>query len=175
MSAGPLEAAPFVLTLGVDAAAQAEFDRLRRAHFPAKLNRIPAHITLFHALPGAEAQGIRQLLSEVAAGTTPFALDVTGLKKLGRGVAYVIEARELDALHGRLRSRWLPWLTPQDAQPFRPHVVIQNKVMPHVAAALYEDLAGSFRPWTIPAASLLLWRYLGGPWALDTAFSFAAA
>ena len=165
--------APFVLTLGIDAASHSELERLRRRHFPAKLNQIPAHITLFHTLPGEQGESIRLLLATVAANDAPFPIEVSDVKKLGRGVAYALAASQLGLLHAQLRTAWLPWLTAQDAQPFRPHVVIQNKVDPAAARALYEELAGSFRPWQARAESLLLWRYLGGPWALEAEFPFA--
>jgi hypothetical protein len=77
-------------------------------------------------------------------------------------------------MHAELRQAWLPWLTAQDAQGFRPHVVIQNKVDPVEARALYERLAAGFRPYSIEATGLLLWRYLGGPWALERQFHFLA-
>jgi 2'-5' RNA ligase len=169
VSGGP---PPFVLTLGLDAASQAMFERLRRRHFPAKLNRVPAHITLFHALPGEEGESIRSLLASVAATHAPFAIDVSDVKKLGRGVAYALAAGPLHLLHAELRTAWLPWLTAQDAQPFRPHVVIQNKVDPASARALYDELAAGFRPWSVRAESLLLWRYLGGPWSLEAELPF---
>jgi 2'-5' RNA ligase len=164
------EPAPFILTLGVDAEAQARFESLRRRHFPAKRNQVPAHISLFHALPAEEAVAIRRLLAEAVGDTAAFPLEVTDVMKLGRGVAYRVTAPALDALNARLRAAWLDWLTPQDAQPYRPHVVIQNKAEPAAARALYEELAAGFRPWTVRAERLLLWRYLGGPWALEAEF-----
>ena len=44
--------APLILTLRFDGEAFARLDDLRRAHFPPERNQIPAHLTLFHALPG---------------------------------------------------------------------------------------------------------------------------
>ena len=40
-----------VLTLALDDVSQHRFDIERRRHFPPALNRIPAHLTLFHTLP----------------------------------------------------------------------------------------------------------------------------
>ena len=45
---------PLILTLALDDLSFARFDALRREHFPPTLNRIPAHVTLFHHLPGEE-------------------------------------------------------------------------------------------------------------------------
>ncbi len=172
MHSAIVPAPPLVLTLSIDPAAQSEFEQQRRRYFPASLNRIPAHISLFHALPGEELPSIRTLVAEVAAGFACFPVQVHDVQKLGRGVAYALAAERLDALHGRLRAAWLPWLTAQDAQGFRPHVVVQNKVEPAAARTLYERLAAGFRPYAIQAEGLLLWRYLGGPWALEEHFHF---
>ena len=45
---------PLILTLALDGATFAPLDALRRPHFPPERNLVPAHLTLFHALPGAE-------------------------------------------------------------------------------------------------------------------------
>jgi 2'-5' RNA ligase len=166
------ELAPFILTLAIDPPSQTNFDHQRRLYYPTHLNQIPAHITLFHALPGHQLPSIRQQLLELSAATSPFPIQVHDLKKLGRGVAYALQSDPLTALHTQLRQAWLPWLTAQDAQGFRPHVVIQNKVDPAAAQALYARLAAGFRPWSITATGLLLWHYLGGPWALEQTFTF---
>ena len=165
---------PLILTLAVDPAAQADFEAQRRRYFPASLNRIPAHVSLFHALPGDEVSSIQARLAAIAAEAFTFPVSVDSVQKLGRGVAYALKAEPLSALHARLREAWLPWLTPQDQQGFRPHVVIQNKVDPAEARVLYERLSASFRPYSVTATGLLLWRYLGGPWALEESYPFSA-
>ncbi len=157
-------ARPLVVTLALEPQAQAWFEAERRRYFPVRLNRIPAHVSLFHALPGEQIALVLKQLAEVAAATASFALEVHDLKKLGRGVAYALRGDELDRLHAGLRRGWLEWLTPQDRQPFRPHIVVQNKVDPPVARALYDKLSHGFRPWQVQAAGLLLWHYNGGPW-----------
>ncbi len=156
---------PLILTLGLAEDAQVFFEGERRRYFPARLNRIPAHVSLFHALPGEDLPAIQALLEREAAALAPFPLEVHDLMKMGRGVAYALRSPALDRLHGRLRAAWLPALTRQDMQPFRPHVVVQNKVDPEEARRLYAKLSQSFRQWTVEAASLLLWHYEGGPWA----------
>ena len=45
-------ARPLVVTLALDDDAQARLDALRRTHFPSDRNVVPAHVSLFHALPG---------------------------------------------------------------------------------------------------------------------------
>ncbi|SOC46804.1 2'-5' RNA ligase superfamily protein [Blastococcus aggregatus] len=163
-SADPAPPAPLVVTLLLDDAAQDRFDRLRARHFPAERNHLAAHVTLFHALPGEHLDAVRADLA-AAAARTAFDVAVTGVRFLGRGVAYVLESAEAARLRDGLASGWAPWLTPQDRQRHAPHVTVQNKVDPAVARALHERLAAEFVPETVRARGLGLWRYLGGPWA----------
>ena len=166
---------PLVVTLGLEPAAQALFEEQRRRYFPARLNRIPAHVSLFHALPGEQHSLVAERLAGLAAATASFSAEVHDVMRLGRGVAYALRAEALDRLHAALRRDWLEWLTPQDRQPFRPHVVVQNKVDPKEAQALYAKLSGSFRPFDVQAVSFLLWRYEGGPWTPAGEFQLAGA
>ena len=99
-----------------------------------------------------------------AAERNPFDVEVTGLRFLGRGVAYALRSGELADLRNGLAAAWEPWLTPQDRQRHAPHVTVQNKVDPAVARALHDRLTAEFMPWSARARGLGLWRYLGGPW-----------
>jgi 2'-5' RNA ligase len=153
-----------VVTLLLEEAAQERFDRLRAEHFPRERNHLRAHVTLFHALPGEHGDAVAADLA-AAAARPPFAVEVTGLRLLGRGVAYTLASPELDRLRGGLAAAWDPWLTPQDRQRHAPHVTVQNKVDPAVARALHARLSAAFEPGRVGARGLGLWRYLGGPWA----------
>lgn len=155
---------PLIVTLLLDDEAQQRFDRLRAEHFPPERNHLRAHVTLFHALPGEHVDAVLADLRETA-DREPFDLAVTGVRFLGRGVAYSLASPELAALRAGLVMAWEPWLTPQDRQKHAPHVTVQNKVEPAVARALHERLAAQFVPYEVRARGLSLWRYLGGPWA----------
>jgi 2'-5' RNA ligase len=155
---------PLILTLKLDEAAFARFDGERRAWFPERLNFIPAHVTLFHNLPGEELSTVVRDLEREAAAMSAFPVEVSGLRKLGRGTAYELRSPDLAGLRARLAERWAAWLTTQDRQGFKPHVTVQNKVSPEEARSLYDRLAAEFRPETVRAEGLLLWRYKGGPW-----------
>jgi len=167
--------APLILTLGFDAESFAFLDRMRRRHFPPERNFIPAHLTLFHHLPGEQENEIAATLTGLAARTAPFPLSVSGLCFLGRGMAYEIDASALVALRKELASLWREWLTPQDRQGFRPHVPIQNKVPADAAKAGFAALRADFRPFTATGTGLLLWRYRGGPWEAAGSFPFIAS
>jgi 2'-5' RNA ligase len=126
--------------------------------------RLSAHVTLFHALPGEHEDAVRADLA-AAARRPPFEVDVTGVRFLGRGVAYELSSPEAEDLRAALARGWAPWLTAQDRQGHRPHVTVQNKVAPEVARALHAELSAAFVPGAVTARGLGLWRYLGGPWA----------
>lgn len=164
--------APLILTLALDAAAQDYFNDLRRQHFPPAINYLAAHLTLFHHLPGAELVPVQAQLTAIAAGQRPLPLSVTGLRSLGRGVAFTLENDELRALHRRLQAAFAPHLTPQDQQKLQPHVTIQNKVAPAEARTLLAALQAGFTPFAAVGTGLNLWAYRNGPWEHLAGFPF---
>lgn len=167
---------PLILTLTLDAASQAFFDAQRRLHFPPKINYLSAHLTLFHALPGAEYAAIAAHLAAVAAAQpAPLPLAATGLKFMGRGVMYTLASPTLPALHKGLQQHWQAWLSPQDQQGLRPHITVQNKVDPAVARRLLEELEADFQPFEAQGTGLALWAYQGGPWELRQKWAFGRA
>ena len=168
--------APLIVTLTLDEASQAFFDAQRKKYFPPKINYLGAHLTLFHALPGAEEAAISDYLAEVAASQPgPLPLAVTGLRFMGRGVMYTLSNPGLPALHRRLQQQWQPWLSAQDQQGLRPHITVQNKVEPAVARALLSELEASFQPFEVQGTGLALWAYRGGPWEARRVFAFGPA
>lgn len=165
-------AAPLILTLTLDDAAQTYFDALRRRHFPAAINYLSAHLTLFHHLPGAELAQVSEQLHACCLAQGELPLRVTGLRPLGRGVAFALENPQLRALHCELQTAFAPYLTPQDKQPLQPHVTIQNKVDPDTARALLGELQADFAPFGAVGTGLQLWSYQGGPWEPVAQFPF---
>ena len=162
-----------IVTLALDPENQAHFEALRRQYFPPALNRIGAHLTLFHALPASSE--VQAVLQREAAALRPFPLEVSSVRTLGRGVAYFLESPELQALHRRLAQSFHDHLSPQDRQGFRPHVVVQNKVDPAEAKALHAVLSAGFKRRKVQADALAWWNYLGGPWELRERFGFGGA
>lgn len=165
---------PLVLSLGLDAATQSWLEAMRRAHFPPARNLVPAHVTLFHALPGEEEAAIRDALAAECAALPPSRVRVGPPRSLGRGVALEIGAPVVAGLRERLAERWRPWLTAQDRQRWRPHATVQNKVAPEQARALLEVLSATLAVREARAEALLLWRYRGGPWEPLGRLPFAA-
>ena len=164
---------PLLVTLMLAASAEAAFERERRQYFPAAINRVPAHVMLFHNLPGTELEPVTARLRDAAGRTPGFAPLVERPMLLGRGVAYRLRSAPLARLHAALAASWAGWLTAQDRQGYRPHLTIQNKVTPEAARALHARLLQGFQPYEMQATGLRLWRYLGGPWQEAGRFDFA--
>lgn len=163
---------PLILTLMLDQVTFIHFDRLRKQHFPPQRNFLPAHVTVFHALPGDREESLRHLLQDTVGRTLPLALSFPRVRFLGRGVAVDIECRELINMREELAAAWADSLRPQDRQKYRPHVTIQNKVAAGQARDLYHLLSAEWRGRAGVGEGLLLWRYLGGPWEMAGEYRF---
>ncbi|UBF25683.1 2'-5' RNA ligase family protein [Kovacikia minuta CCNUW1] len=167
-----LQSPPLILTLKLDQSTFDYVDRLRQQHFPPERNFIPAHVTLFHALPGDQEIAISQTLETLCCQTAKVSLQLPTLRFLGRGVAIDVASPELVQLRQTLANSWSQWLSPQDQQGYRSHITIQNKVSSAEARQLYEQLKAEWQPIKGFGEGLLLWYYLGGPWELANEFSF---
>ena len=146
--------------------AQGDFswiEGLRRAHYPRERNRVPAHLTMFHALPPSAETEVRARLSQLVRRSPPNAA-VAGLMDLGSGVAFRVVSPDLDRIREELAHDLHGLLGTQDAGGWRPHITIQNKVAPKVARELKESLERQFAPRPLGIAGLALHRYLDGPW-----------
>ena len=158
------ESDPLILTLRPDDATEARLQAARDRWFPPRLNVVPAHLTLFHALPGEELEAVRAECRALAAATAPFPARVGHVVSLGAGWACRVRADPLDALRRRLAKRFAPWLTRQDAQGFRAHVTVQNKAGRATAKECEAAIRAELEPWDATATGLRLWAYRGGPW-----------
>jgi hypothetical protein len=152
-----------IVTAELGAEDFAWLDGLRRRHFPPERNQVPAHLTLFHALPPSAEHEVRARLAELTADGAPSAF-VMGVMNLGGGAGYRVVSDDLDAIRGALAHDLHGLLGAQDSGGWRPHVTIQNKVAPKVARALCESLEANFTERRLRIAGLGLHRYLGGPW-----------
>lgn len=155
--------APIIVTALLGASDFAWADGLRRAHFPPDRNQVPAHITLFHHLPPGVADELGDRLKAECRGPAP-AARLSGLRHLGRGVAYQLDSPDLAAIRDRLADHFAGLLIPQDQAPWRGHITVQNKVEPAAAKALLTELQQGFTPRPLKIAGLASWWYRGGPW-----------
>ena len=148
-------------------------DQLRRAHFPPERNHLPAHLTMFHALPPSSEQEAKARLAELAKSPPPRAR-IVGLMDLGGGVAFRIVSDDLDRIRRELADAFHGLLSAQDSGGWRPHVTIQNKVAPRTARALKVRLEEGFQPRPLAIRGLGLHRYLDGPWEQIAIYPFRA-
>lgn len=146
-------------------------ESLRRQHYPAERNYVPAHLTMFHALPPSAESELRSRLSRLV-NTGPPRAAIEGLMDLGGGVAFRVVSPDLDRIRDELSSDLHGLLGSQDVGGWRPHITIQNKVAPKAARGLIDVLERNFQPKSIGISGLGVHRYLGGPWETLGTWSF---
>jgi hypothetical protein len=156
-------AGPLIVTAELAPPDLAWLDGLRRHHYPAERNQLPAHLTMFHALPPSLEGEARHRLALAAKARAPRAI-VAGIMDLGGGVAMRIVSNELDEVRDDLSAAFHGMLGAQDQGGWRPHVTIQNKVSNREARQLVEALEAGFVTRPLGIHGLGLHRYLGGPW-----------
>ncbi|RFC62397.1 2'-5' RNA ligase family protein [Fulvimarina endophytica] len=166
---------PLIVTLRFDDDAFERFQTMRKTHFPSSRNFIPAHLTLFHHLPGDKYETVCDELRKTAADWSPLTCKVSGVRFLGKGVAYDVECHQVERLRADLAGIFYDDLTAQDRQRMKPHITIQNKVDPSKARKLFEELDDAFEPFSFDVLGLMLWHYHGGPWELAEEFPFSHA
>ena len=162
---------PLIVTAELAPADFGWLEGLRRRHYPPDRNRVPAHLTMFHALPPSAEGEVRHLLGRSAAGPRPRA-QVAGLMDLGGGVAFRIVSEDLDRIRDEVAAALHGLLGAQDSGGWVPHITIQNKVETKAAKALKRALEVGFEPRPLGISGLGLHRYLGGPWETLQAYAF---
>ena len=167
--------AVLIVTLGFDPPTFERLDALRSRYFPPERNFIPAHLSLFHHLPGSDEPEIDAALAEAAASRAPIGLRFRTVKRMDRGMMIDVEAPGLASVHGRLTRAFAGWLTPQDKQPFRSHITIMNKAEREDAARAFTEVQAGWSPWDGVGDRLLLWEYRGGPWDAVASYPFSGA
>ena len=126
---------------------------------------------MFHHLPPSCEAELLQLLRDEARGNKPTAR-LSALINLGGGVAFRVESPDLEDIRARIAGRFAPMLMPQDRNPWRAHVTVQNKVKAPEARALLDQLSGDFQPRSLKLSGLAAWYYRGGPWETIAAYAF---
>jgi hypothetical protein len=154
--------------------AQGDFswlEGLRRAHYPVERNQVPAHLTIFHALPPSIETELRGRLGRVVRRKPPNAT-IASLMDLGGGVAFRVVSSDLDNIRDELADELHGMLGAQDDRGWRPHITIQNKVAPKMARALKEQIERTFQPRPLAIVGLAINRYLDGAWERVAAYPF---
>lgn len=164
--------APLVVTAELPPNLQGRAEALRRAHYPADRNQVPAHVTLLRALPPFVEEEARRLLAALAAELPPPGAQITGLMDLGTGTALAIESAALQDVRAMIAAHFHGMLTQQDEGTPRLHVTVQNKVVRADAKALQAALGPAILPERFTFTGLALHRYMGGPWEAAGRWSF---
>jgi hypothetical protein len=164
-------AGPLIVTVDFTPSDFAWLDGLRRAHYPAERNRVPAHLTMFQGLPPSAMEEVKRQLALHACGPPPRAT-IAGLMSLTSGVAFRIVSDDLESIREAIADHFHGMLSAPDSAGWRPHVTIQNKVPPRQAKTLLEELEREFRSRPLGIAGLSVHRYRGGPWETLATYKF---
>lgn len=152
----------------------------RERYFPKRLNKLGAHLTLFHALPGSSMdEHILPIIQDVVSKTSAFKVHAVKPFRLKHGVAISVAKKhgsmQAHDIHGALQRPWLDagFLSEQDRGECRIHYTVMNKVEDdlEVGRALNELQQDFDGDWGV-AEGLGLWRYDKGYWRWEKRFSF---
>ena len=171
---------PLILTRRLDATAQNILTSLRTKYFPRAINHLPAHVTLFHALPttaSSAQEKYTELLSSFTKSTPDFTVGLKAPFPLGKkGVGINVGSFKLRHLHSQLQHDLLKTgveLTEQDQKNLHPHVTVQNKVGEEEAHRCLAEMKAGWEERAAHAEGLTLWRYeVGGKWTWLEDFDF---
>jgi mannose-1-phosphate guanylyltransferase len=174
---GSEEELVYVLTLRLTDSLAKPMTLMREQYFPKKLNRTPAHLTLFHALPGSKFEVIDGGLSQLSVNTKPFFVS-TGKPfrmRLGVGINVGKGQNRMKQVHEDLRLQWMPHLSEQDQGGWRPHWTIMNKVnektkVDDTLRTVEKEMLLNVREGQ--AVGLDLWRYDKGNWIFANEYKF---
>lgn len=170
----------YVLTLLTDAEHQKRMTALRNKYFPSKLNKLGAHLTLFHALPESKLEStIIPTIKRTVAEWKPFGVNAAKPFRMKKGIAISVPKNQggdlAQKVHGALLAAWEGegWLSEQDAGGMRAHYTIMNKVDDEekVAGAM-EEVSTDWKGDRGTVVGLGLWRYEKGYWRWVEAFDF---
>ena len=155
---------------------------LRKKYFPKHLNKLAAHLTLFHALPGSKLESsIVPTLEEVANKTAPFPIRASDPFRLRKGFAVSISEHEGrkkgKQIHKLLQDAWMTerFLSDQDAGGCRLHYTLMNKVDDEITVnRAYQELSEQWKGDSGMVEGLALWEYDRGFWRWQRKFGFEA-
>lgn len=174
------ESSVYVLTLLTDAKHHQTLTNTRKRYFPPRLNKLDAHITLFHALPGSKLEeNIKPVLREVAQKESPFPILAAKPFRLNKGIAIGVPKSQggddARRVHAQLKQAWTGFLSQQDAGGFAAHYTIMNKVddQKEVQHA-FEEVEGQWSGCKGTVQGLSLFRYDRGHWVHAEDFKFAS-
>lgn len=178
---GSVEDNVYVLTLLTDRAHHDRMTALRKRYSPPRINKLAAHLTLFHALPGSKLESsIVPSIEKLAARTSPFRVVADSPFRMKRGFAISISegGKQGSNVHRSLQGPWKAegFLSEQDAGGARLHYTLMNKVDDELeVSGAYHELVENWQGDEGTVEGLALWRYERGYWKWVRKFDFAHA
>ena len=161
----------YILTLRTDPSHHQRITALRTQYFPAKLNKLSAHIALFRALPGSQLAVIEADISALAEKQHSFPIATGKAFLLGHGVAIDANVPPARGIYDGLKEKWAGFLSKQD-KSFKAHYTIQNKAEDGVPQRTLEELREKFEGSQGLVDGLSLYRYDRGYWRHMKDFMF---
>ncbi|EME45228.1 hypothetical protein DOTSEDRAFT_71066 [Dothistroma septosporum NZE10] len=154
---------------------------LRNQYFPKRINKLAAHLTLFHALPESKLTGsIIPLIKTVASSIAPFKLRADEPFRMKKGFAISVSTqiggRQAKQIHQQLQQPWKDegFLSVQDAGGCRLHYTLMNKVDGETEVAkAFVDVVERWKGDEGVAEGLGLWKYERGFWRWERKFEFS--
>lgn len=173
----------YVLTLLTDKRHHNAMTEMRKQYFPKRINKLEAHLTLFHALPESKLESsVIPRIQEIVAHTKPFKVHAAKPFRMKKGMAISVPknegGQESQNLHSALQNAWAKedWLSEQDAGGMRVHYTIMNKVDDEKEVdKAFQEVQNSWKGDWGTAQGLTLYRYEKGFWRWQQGFQFASA
>lgn len=167
----------YVLTLKTTESLAGPLNEWRVKYFPKNLNRTPAHLTLFHALPHSQIETLENSLSLMSASMAPFLVSTGKAFRMRKGVGINVASGHdtVKGVHEQLRCQWLAFLSEQDAGGFRPHWTIMNKINDDKKVENALNMVQNEISARTPAGyaiGLELWEYKYGNWEWANDYPF---
>lgn len=173
----------YVVTLYTNSELHDKVTAMRQKYFPKHLNKLQAHLTLFHALPHSKLEShvvptLRSLVNDtptfpITAGT-PFAMK----KGIGISVPRAKGGQAARNIHENLLKEWQSagFLSDQDSRHGGVHYTIMNKVDdPEEVSKTLAKVKSEWSETSGTAVGLALWRYDRGYWKEEQVFPFDKA
>ncbi|PVH95079.1 hypothetical protein DM02DRAFT_168934 [Periconia macrospinosa] len=103
------ESSVYVLTLSATPSIQEPLTSLRSKYFPPHLNKTPAHITLFHALPHSRYAVFDAAITALARRTRPYAISTGCPRRMSKGVLVLLDKGDIEskAIRAQLLDKFL--------------------------------------------------------------------
>ena len=177
----------YILTFLTDQSHHDRMTELRNKYFPKHLNKLSAHLTIFHALPGSRMESsVIPTIEEVTSKTARFPVTARQPFRLGkRGIAIAVPegegGKQAKQIRHDLQQSWkrIRILSQQDAQKTGstfPHYTIMNKVDDEAEVKrVEEELRRDFVADRGVVEGLGLYLYDKGRWRWVKRFDFGNA